>query len=507
MGFQQGLSGLNAASKNLDVIGHNIANSNTTGYKSSRADFAEMVASAIGSASGQSSGIGVSVASVGQQFRQGPISATGNNLDIAINGNGFFVVRQPDGSTAYTRAGNFGLDKEGNLKTVGGDNVMGYQIDPATGKIQSGATPVPMSFPTGQPIAAKQTGKVEVELNLDARAASAAGDATATPPISATPRATYGTSLNVYDAQGAPIPVNLYFEKSGSNAWLVYNSLDPSAPPLGQAVFDSAGKLTGINAPADILSNYSGNPGTDTIAFNPGSAASPWQVTAPNGTPGTFTAGAGAPSPFNPATELPGSYTYQRDGTSWKVMDGTSEIGTFSFPERIATPAAGSTALSLSISGGKANPNGLPPFPVTLDFGGLTQFGTKFAVSSLKQDGYTSGALTGINVGNDGSIVASYSNGVTRTEGQLALAAFTNTQGLASIGDNKWAQTADSGPALNGTAESGSFGSLRSGALEESNVDLTAELVNMMTAQRSYQANAQTIKTQDQVFSTLVNLR
>ncbi|MEG0938059.1 MAG: flagellar hook protein FlgE [Comamonas sp.] len=417
MGFQQGLSGLNAASKNLDVIGHNIANSNTTGFKSSRADFAEMVASAIGSASGQSSGIGVNVAAVSQQFRQGSITSTGNSLDIAINGNGFFVVKQADGSTAYTRAGNFGLDKEGNLKTVDNDNVMGYMVDPATGKIQSGATPVPLSFPTGQPIPAKQTSKVNVELNLDSRATLAAGDATATPPIAATPRATYGTSLNVYDTQGTAIPVNLYFEKDATgNTWNIYNSLDATASPIGQATFDASGKLTGV-------------------------------------TPGT------------------------------------------------------GTSLNLSINGGTANPNGLPAFNVEMDFGGLTQFGTKFAVSSLKQDGYTSGALTGINVGRDGSIVAAYSNGVTRTEGQIALAAFTNTQGLGSIGNNKWVQTADSGPALNGSAQTGTFGSLQAGALEESNVDLTAELVNMMTAQRSYQANAQTIKTQDQVFSTLVNLR
>ena len=420
MGFQQGLSGLNAASKNLDVIGHNIANSNTTGFKSSRADFAEMVASAIGSASGQSSGIGVNVAAVSQQFKQGSITSTGNSLDIAINGNGFFVVQQTDGSIAYTRAGNFGLDKAGNLKTVDNDNVMGYVVDPTTGKIQSGATPVPLSFPTGQPIPAKQTSSVDVELNLDARATAAAGDPAATPPVAATPRATYGTSLNVYDTQGTAIPVNLYFEKSATgNTWDIYNSLDSTATPIGTATFDSSGKLTSIS----------------------------------------------------PST------------------------------------TAGGTSLTLSVSGGTANPNGLPPFDVEMDFGGLTQFGTKFAVSSLKQDGYTSGALTGINVGRDGSIVASYSNGVTRTEGQVALAAFTNTQGLGSVGNNKWVQTADSGPALNGSAQTGTFGSLQSGALEESNVDLTAELVNMMTAQRSYQANAQTIKTQDQVFSTLVNLR
>ena len=422
MGFQQGLSGLNAASKNLDVIGHNIANSNTTGFKASRAEFAEMVASAIGSASGQSSGIGVNVAAVSQQFRQGSITSTGNNLDIAINGNGFFVVKQPDGSTAYTRAGNFGLDKAGNLKTVSGDNVMGYEVDASTGKIQSGATPVPLSFPTGQPIAAKQTEKVKVELNLDARAQQAAGDAAATPPVAATPRATYGTSLNVYDTQGTAIAVNMYFEKSATgNTWQIFDSLDANATPIGTAVFDASGKLSTV-------------------------------------TPTAPTTGSG-------------------------------------------------TALTLNVSGGTANPNGLPAFPVDLDFGGLTQFGTKFAVSSLQQDGYTSGALTGINVGKDGSIVAAYSNGVTRVEGQIALAAFTNTQGLGSVGDNKWVQTAESGQPLNGSAQTGTFGSLQAGALEESNVDLTAELVNMMTAQRSYQANAQTIKTQDQVFSTLVNLR
>lgn len=421
MGFQQGLSGLNAASKNLDVIGHNIANANTTGFKSSRAEFAEAVASAVGSASGQNSGIGVNVAAVTQQFRQGPITTTGNNLDVAINGNGFFVVRQPDGSTAYTRAGNFGLDKQGNLKTVQGDNVMGYPVDTTTGKVLAGGQPVPMVFPSGQPIAAKTTTKIDVNLNLDARATVAAGDATKTPPIPATPRATYGTSVNVYDSQGVATPVQMYFEKDATaNTWKVYDGLDdPTANPpktatlLATLTFDAAGKLKTV-APSPAVASIQTN---------------------------------------NPNSPTPGSVS------------------------------------------------------VTLDFSNVSQFGTKFAVSSLKQDGYTAGALTGINVGNDGSIVATYSNGVTRTEGQLALAAFTNTQGLGAVGDNKWVETADSGPALNGTAESGTFGSLRSGALEDSNVDLTAELVNMMTAQRAYQANAQTIKTQDQVFSTLVNLR
>ena len=150
MSFQQALSGLNAAARNLDVIGHNIANSGTTGFKSSRAEFAEAMASAAGSASGQSVGIGVNVAAVSQQFKQGDITATGNNLDVAINGNGFFMLRQPDGTEAYTRAGNFKLDKDGNLKTNSNDQILGFPVDLTTGKALTGTQPVPMSFPRGR---------------------------------------------------------------------------------------------------------------------------------------------------------------------------------------------------------------------------------------------------------------------------------------------------------------------------------------------------------------------
>ena len=232
MSFQQALSGLNAAAKNLDVIGHNIANSGTAGFKASRTEFSEAMASASGSASGQTVGIGVDVGAVSQQFKQGNINATGNNLDVAINGDGFFVLKQPDGSMAYSRAGNFQLDKLGNLVTVARDQVMGYPVDPATGKVQTGVQPVPMTFPSGQPIAAKATAKVEVDLNLDARAHDAVGNPTATPPIPATSRATYGTSLTVYDSQGIGTPMSMYFEKNGANSWDVYDGLDnPSATP------------------------------------------------------------------------------------------------------------------------------------------------------------------------------------------------------------------------------------------------------------------------------------
>ena len=412
MGFQQGLSGLNAASKNLDVIGHNIANSGTVGFKASRTEFANMVASAMGMAQGNNNGIGVQVDAIAQQFTQGGITLTGNSLDVAINGNGFFQIQQPDGSMAYSRAGNFKLDKDGNVLTNNNGRLMGYPVDPVSGKALTG-TVQPLNFPLGTPIAAKETTEAKISLNLDARVP----DATSTTPP--TPRSTYGTSITVYDSQGVAHQADLYFVKNGSNNWDVYDKLDdPTATPpvvgavIGSVTFDENGKLT------------SGSPLPITI------------TTAPT-------------NPNDPPTDL----------------------------------------------------------NISVDLSDSTQFGTKFAVSETTQNGYTSGQLTGMNIGPDGTITTTYSNGVSRPEGVIALATFRNTQGLADVGNNLWVETASSGQPTVGQPTSGAFGELRAGALEESNVDLTAELVNMMTAQRAYQANAQTIKTQDQVMSTIVNLR
>lgn len=445
MSFQTGLSGLNASSRNLDVIGHNIANANTAGMKSSRAEFADIVSASLGGgAGGGGSGIGVSVATVSQQFTQGNINITGNGLDLAINGGGFFQLTMPDGTAAYTRDGSFKLDKDGNVVTNSGASLMGFELDPATGKPTS-VTTKPLSLPTGAPITAKQTENITAEFNLDARSKVATGiaaDPTATPPIvavPATPRATYGTSINVYDAQGVATPVSLYFEKTATeNTWDVYSGLldtpniGDHATPVGSIVFDAAGKIASITSAAT--------------------------VTPPNVAP--------------------------PDSTFFLTLDA----------DTIAS----------------ANPNlttGSLPQQVNIKIDSVTQFGNVFSVSNLKQDGYTSGEFVGMTVGEDGVISARYSNGETQSNGQIALAAFRNVQGLSPTGGNNWIETPASGQPIQGSPGSGKFGGLRAGALEDSNVDLTAELVNMMVAQRAYQANAQTIKTQDQVLSTLVNLR
>ncbi|MBB2777688.1 UNVERIFIED_ORG: flagellar hook protein FlgE [Comamonas terrigena] len=429
MGFYHGLSGLNAASKNLDVIGHNIANSNTVGFKHSRAEFNEMVASAMGASSSTNTGIGVSVAAVSQQFTQGVTTPSANGLDMAINGDGFFVVQTGTG-TAYTRNGAFQLNKAGELVTVNGDKVQGYTVDPTTG-LRTSVALSNLVFPAGTPIPAKQTSTVTATLNLDARV-----DQNAVP---APARSTYGTSLEVFDEQGMATPLSMYFQKSGANTWTVYDSLDPNAMPIGQMVFSSTGKLQTVAA-------YSG--ATDPGGLNPGDAGYVPQFATPTGT--TLTTTVTTTNPNNP------------------------------------TPG---------------------PWPVDIDLGKVTQMGSAFSVAKLTQDGYATGELTAVNVASDGTLMATYSNGVTRAEAQLALAKFTNSQGLQPDGNNNWVASNDSGPPVYGSAGSGSFGVIQGNALEESTVDLTAQLVGMMTAQRAYQANAQTIKTQDQIFSTLVNLR
>jgi flagellar hook protein FlgE len=417
MSFQQGLSGLNASSKNLEVIGNNVANANTYGAKSSRAEFADMYASAI---SGSNIGIGVNLQSVTQQFTQGNITTTTSPLDLAINGNGFFEVNNGS-QTLYTRNGQFQADKDGYLVTDAGLKLVGY---PAAkdGTIQPGAA-VPLQLPTAG-VAPNPTSKITVDMNLDARKAVTlpAG----TPQIDFSDATTYNdaTSVTVFDAKGQDVALTYYFQKSATDTWNVYATANG----------------TSVNTDA---------------------AGNPLPVTTIN-----FPANGGTP---------------------------TSPLGTVAMDIPSTTNAAGATTLPIT--------------GVALDLTGATQFGSTFGVTSMAQDGYTAGQLTSVSIEKDGIVTATYSNGQSKPAGQLELATFRNPQGLNPLGGNLWARSYASGDPTVGTPGSGNFGALQAGALEESNVDLTGELVNMITAQRVYQANAQTIKTQDQVLQTLVNLR
>jgi len=419
MGFQQGLSGLNASSKSLEVIGNNIANANTYGAKASRTEFADVYANAIGG-SQNAIGIGVNVAAVAQQFTQGNITGTDNPLDVAINGGGFFQVRDPSGAMTYSRNGQFKVDNAGFIVNNQGSHLMGFPAD-ATGTIIPG-TATALQMPTAG-ITPQVTTGIQMEMNLDSRAGVTLPTAGA--PIDFADPSTYNnaTSQTVYDAKGQEVALTYYFQKTGTDTWNVY--------------------------------------------------------VAANGTPLATSGGNPAPST------------------------------TITFPTNGGTPTAPAGTVALDIPS-VSNAVGAVTVPITgvaLDLSGATQYGAQFGVTDLQQDGYSAGQLIGAQIDANGVISARYSNGETRPAGQLELATFRNPQGLQPMGGNAWVVTAASGGPIVGTPGSGNLGVLQAGALEESNVDLTAELVNMIVAQRSYQANAQTIKTQDQILQAIVNLR
>ena len=418
MSFQQGLSGLGASSRSLDVIGNNIANASTVGAKSSRAEFSGIYASSLGSSAASSPGIGVTVTTIAQQFSQGNIETTNNPLDVAINGNGFFQLNLPNGTRAYTRDGQFQLDASGNLVTATGAQVLGLSPDPSTGAILAGGTVGPIAVPTAKGIPAIATAAISVQANLNATAAvNNGGNPDATPSTLQPPLATYGTSLTAYDGQGDPVTVSVYFTKTATNTWQVWTN-----------------DLSGANGPpVQLGGNLQFNPSTGAIAAN-----SPWL------TPVTL-----------PITTANGAIT---------------------------------------------------PAP-KIDLSQITQYGSAFAVNAETQNGQPPGALTGVSIDSAGVITGTYSNGKQIPAGQIQLATFVNTQGLSPVGSGNWMSTSQSGTPVVGAPGVGNIGSVQSGAVEDSNVDLTQELVNMMTAQRDYQANAQSIKTEDQIMQTLVNLR
>lgn len=408
MSFQQGLSGLNAASKNLEVIGNNVANANTVGFKQSRAQFADVYANSLTGGGASQIGIGTKLSTVAQQFTQGNISSTSNSLDIAINGGGFFRMSN-NGEVTYSRNGQFQMDKDGFIVNASNNRLTGYSAD-ANGVLATGSA-TEISINTAD-IAPVTTTAVTGTLNLDSTKTTltAAG-------FNPTDPTTYhnSTALTVFDSLGNEHALQSYFVKTAAGEWNVFNTVDGTS-------------TTTLPAPTAVMS------------FT-GTGLSPTSV---------------------PAT-----------------------------PTVTFTPTTGATG----------------PQAITLDYSNSTQFGSAFSVTSPTQDGYSSGILAGFNVAKNGDIVGRYTNGQSQILGQVVLADFTNPNGLQQIGNNAWAETADSGPAVVGTPTAGGLGVLQSSAVEDSNSDLTAELVNMITAQRIYQANAQTIKTQDQVLQTLVNLR
>ncbi len=405
MPFAIALSGLNAASADLGVTANNVANVNTTGFKMSRAQFSEVFAVGTQSVSSSASGSGVRLSAIAQQFTQGNIDFTDNALDLAIGGEGFFVISD-NGARSYTRSGAFGVDNQGNVVNAQGARLQAY---PYAGN---------GLFNTGTP--------QDLQLTIGAN------------PPQATTRASFGINLPA----DAPPPAN------------------PTFDPTDPASFNHTTSVTVY----DTL----GAAHTATVYFIKDAAPNTWNTEIE--IDGSAVTGA-APVVFNP------------DGSLNSPAGGLMPLGAF-------TPTTGADPINLS-----------------LDFGAATQFGDNFGVNSLSQDGFTTGRLTGVSVDAEGVVFARFTNGQSTSLGKLALANFVNPQGLQQLGDTTWGESFQSGDALLGEAGTASFGNIQSGALEASNVDLTAQLVQMITAQRNFQANAQMISTADTITQTVINIR
>lgn len=400
--FQQGLSGLAASSKSLQVIGNNIANSATVGFKESRAQFADVYANKVG--------IGTSVSTVAQKFTQGNITSTSNSLDISINGEGFYRMSDNDTIT-YARNGQFQMDKFGNIVDAQARKLTGWAAN-VDGVLQKGA-PADLQIDASD-LNPKTTTAIETKVNLDSR-----NDNLLATNFDPNDPTTYHntTAISVYDSLGNSHTMQSFYLKTAANSWNVY-----------------------------VTAN--GNP--------------TYTGTTPNGTLAFPLTGTGV-TPTSSPDPLVASFT----------------------------PTTGAAT----------------PLAVNIDLSESTQFGAAFSVNTNNQDGFTSGQLSGFNTSPDGTIVGRYTNGQSKTLGQIALANFVNKNGLTPLGGNAWAESGESGQPLLGEPGTGQLGILQSSSQEDSNVELTNELVNMITAQRTFQANAQTIKTQDQLLQTIVNLR
>jgi len=400
MPFAVALSGLNAASSDLSVTANNIANANTTGFKASRAEFADVFA--VGA---QNIGNGVAISSVTQEFTQGGVDFTDRGLDLALSGEGFFTLSDR-GVISYTRAGSFGVDRDGYVVNAQGNRLQIFPMA-SNGSFNTGTlSDLRLATADSPPQA---TSRAEFGVNLPANAA--------VPPVPTFDPANassynHSTALTIYDSLGASHTATSYFVKTATpNQW--------------EARFYIDGTAVG---------------GANTL-------------------------------------------TYSDLGVLTSPVGGGITLPPY-------TPTTGAADITM-----------------TADLLTSTQYGGQFGVNLLSQDGFASGRLSSIDVDPNGVIFARFTNGRSVPLGQVALSNFANTQGLRQLGETSWAESFTSGDAVRGSPGTGSFGLIQAGALESSNVDLTEQLVNMITAQRNFQANAQMISTADQVTQTIINIR
>jgi flagellar hook protein FlgE len=517
--FQQGLSGLNAASKSLDVIGNNIANASTVGFKASQAQFADLYANSLNGVSGNNAGIGVSVSKLAQQFTQGNIESSNNPLDVSINGGGFFRM-VVNGAVQYTRNGQFHEDENHTLVNAQGAALTGYLTNSA-GQVLLGA-PVPLTLDKSD-LKPVETTTADFKLNLSSKETVPKNL-----PFDPTDPLSYNkqTQVPVYDTLGTEHIMTTYYVKTAANTWDVYAAADGKELVTGgvaaslnldegvkaaRAVYDTAVRATPpvpeeIAAAASAYSQVAHDVIVAAASTEP-AAATQEQLDAIEA---AFTAldptGSGQITGLTPdeinakltdAVNVPaikvGTLLFDKSGNldegAMALMDPAQKL-----PFVIALPIFPDTGAE-------------GPMLVDATFGAMTQYGSVTNDQGSTADGYSAGSWQRYSIDENGVIMGQYSNGKSRAMGQIAMANFASVDGLTPLGNNAWAESSASGVPIIGVPNAGSMGKLRASSVETSNTDLTAELVNMITAQRVYQANAQTIKTEDSILQTLVNLR
>ncbi|WP_110651108.1 flagellar hook protein FlgE [Salinicola peritrichatus] len=492
MGFSQALSGVNAASQQLDTIGNNISNSQTKGFKSSSVQFADVYA-------GSQIGLGTRVSGVLQDFTNGTLETTNRDLDLGISGDGFLRFVQGD-QVGYSRNGQLTMTADGYLANAQGAYLTGYNVSnfnstDTTATVPTGGLPEIIQLPSDSMIA-KATQNASAAIDLDS------SDAVPTRAFDPSNSATYnyGTSSSVIDSQGNAYDLQMFFIRADeaadgselSNAWTVETRVALGENNTFPKTIDSLDGVTDPNFGGADPASVTGGNGEYTVT----SGGVNYIATVSGATPTTDAAG-------NVTGYTGGSISYSAVLDSKMLqfdnngqLSGISTDGGLEFDN---TTTATSYAFDPQ--------NGAAPLSFDFDFAGSSQTAQDYATNSPQQDGYTSGQLVGVSIDEDGTIIGSYSNNQNIGLGRVVLADFSNPEGLESLGDNLWAETSASGQAVMGTAGSGRYGSLQSGTLEASNVDLTEELVNLIIAQRNFQANTNTIKTQDEVMQTVVNLR
>jgi flagellar hook protein FlgE len=418
--FSIGVTGLHAAGASMSVIGDNIANAGTFGFKSSRAEFQNLMANSLkGIDGGEQVGSGTRLAHVTPQFVQGTIQRTQNITDLAINGNGWFQVEANFG-TGYTRDGAFQFDKEGYMVNGDGYKVLGFQAD-ETGKITNKMGPVKIGNTTIPAVATKEA---SFSLNLDSREVPKNFD-----PKNPDKTSNYNTSITVYDNVGTAHVMTMYFNKKTDGNWDYHAMVDGA---------DAAGGV-----PGQMVEMANGS-----LKFNAKGVLE---------------------------EEVPGLNSF-----NFKGAQGGQKI---------------------AIDFGKSTKEGGNGTDCA------TQFGSKSSVARHNQDGSSAGTLTSMAFNEEGILTAVYDNGIHRELSQIAIAKFENNEGLFKMGKNLFRETRHSGQAALGKPGADGRGDVVSKSIENSNVDIANEFINLMAAQRNFQANTRTITTSDQMLQEVLNIK